>query len=133
MSQGSEAASQRTKVIEMISILAGILGLLLVVSPFVFTSTDTAVWNHVIVGSVIFVLAAYNYSQVRQEASSMMSAIGLLVLLAAWTIVSPFAFEVGSDGLLWSTVIIGVLTLIFAGSIATSERRLRSTAPEIIE
>ena len=134
MSQSTEAtASSNSSTVNIISGAAALIGLLLLASPFVFVATDTALWNHVIVGAAIFLLAGFNYYRVSNGMTSLMSAIGLIVLLGAWTIIAPFAFEIGSTELFWSTIVIGVLTLILGGSIATSERRLRAGTPDMTE
>lgn len=119
--------------VKLISAIAAVVGLLLLVTPFVFDATDAAFWNHIVVGLAIFFIAAFNYYRVSGGQSSLMSAIGIMVLLGAWTIISPFTFEVGSTELFWSTVLIGVLTLIFGGSIATSERRIRAAMAETVD
>lgn len=134
MSQTAEATSSSDSMaVKLISAIAAVVGLLLLVTPFVFDATDAAFWNHIVVGLAIFFIAAFNYYRVSGGQSSLMSAIGIMVLLGAWTIISPFTFEVGSTELFWSTVLIGVLTLIFGGSIATSERRIRAAMAETVD
>ncbi|PSQ64207.1 MAG: hypothetical protein BRD21_00025 [Halobacteriales archaeon SW_8_66_22] len=48
------------RVMQWVSGLAALVGLWLVASPFLFESTDTAVWNDTLVGTAIFALARRN-------------------------------------------------------------------------
>ena len=55
--------------------------------------------------------------------------MSLAALLGLWTIIAPFAFEIDSDALLWSNVVLGILAVIFAGYVGYSGRKVRMGAP----
>ncbi|MDF9748151.1 SPW repeat protein [Natrinema salsiterrestre] len=90
--------------------LAGInslLGLWLIVAPFILEAPTGDLWNDVIIGSSIVVIGAYNYYRATNQQSVSTGGATLNVLLGLWLIIAPFVFGVGG-ALLWSDVIVGV-------------------------
>ncbi|APW98486.1 hypothetical protein CHINAEXTREME_12190 [Halobiforma lacisalsi AJ5] len=112
-----------------ISGIASIVGLWILVSPFVFESTEAVIWNNVIVGAAVFLFAGYNYYRLVSALPTSVGVMSLAALLGLWTAAAPFAFEIGSQTLLWSNVVAGVLALIFAGYLAYAGRSVRTGTP----
>ncbi|EMA37357.1 SPW repeat domain-containing protein [Halobiforma nitratireducens] len=112
-----------------ISGIASVVGLWILISPFVLESAEAAVWNNVIVGAAILLLAGYNYYRIVTDHPTSVGVMALAAILGLWTAVAPFAFEIGSETLLWSNVVAGVLGLLLAGYVAYAGRSVRAGAP----
>lgn len=98
-----------TGTMKILSGIASLIGLWIVASPFVFESTTTAMWNNVIVGAAIFLLAGYNYYRMTNDLYAHAAVSSLVALLGIWALAAPFLLEMGSDALLWSTAISGIV------------------------
>lgn len=109
--------------------IASLVGLWIVASPFVFEAAEAAIWNNVVVGAAIFLIAGYNWYRIRTDHPTSIGAMTLVALLAVWTLIAPFAFEIGSEALLWSNVVAGVLGGAFAGYVAYNRRRIETRRP----
>lgn len=91
-----------------------VLGIWVIISPFVvqFTRFPAAMWNNVIVGIVIAILAIIRQSVPRQTGWSWVN-----VILGIWMIISPFALGAMTAAILWNNIILGiVIGLIAIGS-----------------
>ena len=91
-----------------------VLGIWVIISPFVvqFAQLPAAMWNNVIVGIVIAVLAIIRTSVPRQPGWSWVN-----VILGIWMIISPFALGVMTTAILWNNIILGiVIALVASGS-----------------
>lgn len=110
--------------------LAALVGAWIVISPAVFEATEMGLWNNVIVGAAIFLIAGFNYYRLTTHQPSVFGAMILVVILGAWALIGPFLFEIGSDELLWSTAVAGLIALLSAGYVASADRRLRTGVPE---
>ena len=97
------------RVMQWVSGLAALVGLWLVASPFLFESTDTAVWNNTLVGTAIFALAGYNFVRMSRDRLAAVGVAALVILLGLWAAVSPYVIDMGSDTLLLSTVASGLI------------------------
>ncbi|HYG34455.1 MAG TPA: SPW repeat protein [Clostridia bacterium] len=86
-----------------------VLGVWLAVSPFIlgFTRLESAMWNNIIIGLLVLVLALMQGSGGR--AGSMLN-----VLLGLWLVVSPFALDFAAPVPLWNNIIVGLLIAIMA-------------------
>lgn len=91
-----------------------LLGLWLVIAPFIFEAPTTDLWNDVIVGAAIVLLAGYNYYRETNQQPMSTGGAGLTLLLGIWLIIAPFVFGV-SGALLWNDVIVGVIVASLAG------------------
>ncbi len=107
--------------------IVSLIGLWVAISPFVYEVMESMLWNNVLVGAAIFLLAGYNYYRIVSSHPTSTGVMSLVALLGLWILVAPFALEgtvamegldVASDGLVWSNVVSGVLTAIFAAYIA---------------
>jgi hypothetical protein len=91
-----------------------LLGIWVIISPFVvqFAQLPAAMWNNVIVGIVIAVLAIIRTSTPRQAGWSWVN-----VILGIWMIISPFALGVMTTAIVSNNIILGiVIALIASGS-----------------
>jgi hypothetical protein len=92
------------------------LGIWVIISPFVvqFAQVPAAVWNNVIVGIVIALLALIRTSTPRQSGWSWAN-----VILGIWMIISPFALGAMTTAILWNNIILGVVIALVACGNAT--------------
>jgi hypothetical protein len=89
-----------------------LLGLWLIVSPWAFDySGKSAVLCSVTVGALIALLAAARVASLHDSAG--LSAINLL--LAFWTVASPWAYQYGTnEGAMLNNIIVGILVASLA-------------------
>lgn len=104
-----------SRAVKWASGIASLFGLWIAVSPFLFENTDVALWNDLVVGLAVFLIAGYNYYRLSQGERLSEGAAGLVVLLGLWSVVAPFLFEFGSDELAWSTLISGAVIAVLSG------------------
>jgi hypothetical protein len=88
-----------------------VLGIWVIISPFVvqFARLPAAMWNNVIVGIVIAVLAIIRTSAPRQTGWSWVN-----VILGIWMIISPFVLGVMTTALFWNNIILGIVIALIA-------------------
>jgi len=100
-----------------------LLGIWVIISPFVvqFAQLPAAMWNNVIVGIVIAILALIRTSTPRQIGWSWAN-----VILGIWMIISPFALGTMTTAILWNNIILGVVIAIVAS--ANASMRAHATA-----
>lgn len=94
-----------------------LLGIWVIISPFVvqFGRLPAALWNNVIVGIVIAVLALIRTSTPRQVGWSWAN-----VVLGIWMIISPFALGVMTTAILWNNIILGIVIALIATANAST-------------
>ena len=82
-----------------------LFGIWVIISPFMlqFARLPAAMWNNVIVGIVIALLALIRTSLPRQSGWSWAN-----VILGIWMIISPFALGVMTTAILWNNIILGI-------------------------
>ncbi len=93
--------------------ITGIIGVLLVIAPFVlgFTANPTALWTSVILGAAVVIVSVIK-ALVQDAAQWEYWLIGLLGILA---IIAPFVL--GFSNLTrpeWTNIILGALAIIFS-------------------
>ncbi len=80
-----------------------VFGVWVIISPFVLGfHSPKAIWNNVITGVVVGVLALIRWSM-RQPGWSWLNLI-----LGAWLVISPFGFFL-SGAAMWNNVILGII------------------------
>lgn len=92
-----------------------ILGLWLIVAPFVLPYRDisAALWNNVIVGVIIAVLAGWR--ALGKESVRMTVTSWVVALLGLWTMIAPFVLRyAGNANAMWNGVIVGIVVAIVA-------------------
>ncbi|RQG97287.1 SPW repeat domain-containing protein [Natrarchaeobius chitinivorans] len=112
--------------------IVSLIGLWIVLSPFVYETAAAITWNNVAIGTAIFLLAGYNFYRITTGHPTSTSVATLVALLALWILVSPFALEgqfaidgleVAADGLVWSNVVSGVIAAAMAAYVAYAAGR----------
>lgn len=119
--------------------IASLIGLWIAVSPFVYETAATMLWNNVLVGAAIFLLAGYNYYRIVTDHPSSTGVLSLAALLGLWTVVSQFAIDgrfavsgldAAPEALVWSNVVSGILAAAIVSYVAyAARRRVRTGAP----
>ena len=119
--------------------IISLIGLWIAVSPFVYEAMASLLWNNVIVGAAIFLLAGYNYYRIVTDHPTSVGVMSLVALLGLWILVAPFAIEgqiavegleAAAEGLVWSSVVAGILTTVLAAYVAYAARGdVRTGAP----
>jgi hypothetical protein len=92
-----------------------ILGLWLIVAPFVllYRGISAALWDNIIVGVVIAILAGWR--ALGKESARMTVTSWLVALLGLWTIAAPFVFHYARNpSAMWNGVIVGIVVAILA-------------------
>lgn len=104
-----------------------LIGLWIAVSPFVYGPAASMLWNNLLVGGAIFLLAGYNYYRLANGYVSSTGIMSLVALLALWIFVSQWAIggevamsglEAASTGLSWSNVFSGLIAAGLSAYIA---------------
>ncbi|MEJ2710219.1 MAG: SPW repeat protein [Anaerolineales bacterium] len=95
--------------------ITGILGLALILAPFVFgfSANTSAMWSSVILGAVI-TLASIVEGWTRDDRNWEYWVVGLAGILA---ILAPFVLGFSSvSGALWTAIILGAVVALLAGT-----------------
>ncbi|WP_226041248.1 SPW repeat protein [Natrinema sp. DC36] len=117
-----EPAGQR-----WLSGIVSLIGLWLAVSPLVYETADSVLWNNLLIGGAIVVFAGYNYYRITNGHSTSTGVMSLAALLALWLVVSQWAIagqfalgglEEASEGQLWSNVVSGSVAAVLSAYIA---------------
>lgn len=103
-----------TDTMQWVSAIVALAGLGLVAYPFIFESTDAAVWNDTLVGTAIFLLAAYNFVRLSRDRLASVGVASLATLLGLWALVSPAVIEMGSDELATATAAGGLIVAVLS-------------------
>ncbi|MFD1642063.1 SPW repeat protein [Halohasta litorea] len=117
-----------TQTMKWVCGIISLVGLWIAVSPFVFEATAAALWNNVIVGVAIFLLAGFNYYRMTNGLLASVGVGSLVVLLGLWSIIAPFLFAMGSDELAWSTLIAGIGVAALSGYNTYANRKADTPA-----
>ena len=99
-----------TDTMQWVSAIVALAGLGLVAYPFIFESTEAAVWNDTLTGTAIFLLAGYNFVRLSRDRLASVGVAALTTLLGIWALVSPWFIEMGSGLLVASTIAGGLIT-----------------------
>ena len=110
--QGTDTLN--TDVMQWLSAIVALSGLYLVASPFIFEATETAMRNNALVGTAIFLLGAYNFYRLSKDRLGSDAIAALATLLGLWALISPYVIEMGSDELVTSTVISGLVVAVLS-------------------
>lgn len=111
-----------------VSMIVALVGLWIAASPFIYETTEMAMWNNVLVGTAIAVIAGYNFYRMSDRRVASPGSASLVALLGLWTIAAPFIIEVQSEALGWSNVVAGAVVAIVAGYNAYESRRAMTPA-----
>jgi hypothetical protein len=112
-----------------LSWLVTLAGLWELVSPFImgYSAITVAMWNAVIVGVVLILLAGW--AALSQEVSTDRTLDWINAILGFWLVVSPFVLGYSASMVaLWNSAIVGIVVIVLAGWAATLFGR--SAAPQ---
>ncbi len=125
---GESSARQRGSDGEKwLSGFVSLIGLWIAVSPFVYEQAAAMLWNNLLVGGAIFLLAGYNYYRLTTAHPTSTGIMSLVVLLALWVFISQWAIagefamgglETASTALIWSNVVSGLVAAALSAYIA---------------
>ncbi|HET9721885.1 MAG TPA: SPW repeat protein [Candidatus Saccharimonadales bacterium] len=100
-----------------------ILGIWLIISPWIFSYTSGAVqWDQFGFGIAVVVLSVIRYAVPRSSWASWLNA-----LIGIWMIIAPFALSANRAVAYWNEVIIGIVIAILAFSNMRSYAHHRTT------
>ena len=97
-----------------------LVGIWLILAPFIlaYTGLQVAMWNDIILGVLVGVIALIRTFGTAQAGTSWIN-----VLLGIWLIIAPFVLNYGDNATpRWNDVILGILIVIFAWSSAAVPR-----------
>lgn len=123
------ADDERRRKTTVVSILVAALGLWVAASLLLFDVAAASLWNNLLVGTVVFVAAGYNFYRVSNDIPLSTGIASLVALLGIWLIVSPALLEM-TEGLFWSTLASGLLVAGLSGYNAYEAREARRVATE---
>ena len=88
-----------------------LLGIWVIISPFIvqFANLPAVMWNNVIVGIVVAILALIRSSMPRQSGWSWVN-----VILGIWMIISPFVLGATAAAVLWNNIVLGIVIALVA-------------------
>lgn len=120
--QTSRVATEEASFPKWASWLATLVGLWLVVSPFVLTGAiteDTAMWSTTVGGLAVLLLGGYAAYSLRTDVGTETGTAGewagwVTAIVGIWLAVSPFVLTgpIAEGTALWSTVVGGAIAAI---------------------
>ncbi len=118
------ANEERRRTSSITSGLVAALGAWVAVSVLVFETGEASLWNNVLVGAAIVLVAGTNGYRLTRDEPLSLGLTALAAVLGSWLVVSAVAIGmIGS--LFWSTVAAGLLIVILAGYNAYEAREAR--------
>ncbi|MFB6178400.1 MAG: SPW repeat protein [Halorientalis sp.] len=101
---------------EWLSAIIALLGLWMIVAPFLFGPVTTRFWNGIIVGVLLAIVGGYNYARRTSDQLGSVPAALLAALIGLWLAMTPFVFG-DSPGFTeptnslgaWNEIVVGVL------------------------
>lgn len=117
------------------SLAIGVLGVWLVVSPWVFELEfgEVVGINSIIVGVMLAFLGGYNFQRRTEERLGNVAVAAFAALLGLWLLVTPWVFELGLEDLAgWNFVVVGLLVagLGLVSSYEASDQDVESAVAE---
>jgi hypothetical protein len=105
MNEQGIRVTERSGVSSLVNVL---LGFWIIISPFVLgLHAPKAIWNNVVVGAVVGILAIVRWSADQAGWS------WLNLFLGIWLVISPFVLVLGTAAM-WNNVIPGIIVAAFA-------------------
>lgn len=98
-----------------VSGFVALVGIWIALSPVLYAPNVLAVWNNLIVGGAIAVVAGAGFMLVWQRDVVDVAAAAFVAILGLWTVAAPLFVPFGAPGLLWSNVGAGGLVALVAG------------------
>ncbi|OIB55503.1 SPW repeat domain-containing protein [Natrialba sp. SSL1] len=130
---GTEATRDtlNTDTMQWVSAIVALAGLGLIAYPFMFESTEAAIWNDTMTGTAVFLLAGYNFYRLTKDRLANVAVASLATLLGLWALVSPAVIEMGSNELAMTTAGGGLLIAVLSAysAYANNSADTSETAP----
>jgi hypothetical protein len=107
-----------------------ILGIWLIIAPFIFAMTAAAFWNDILVGLFVLILAS---TRVSRPTASTKPASWTNAIVGIWLILAPFVLDYLSIAEIWDDIAVGVLLLIlgtWSGSLPRRTPTATTTATD---
>lgn len=128
---GRDVASGRRSAdagaLRWLSGVVSLVGFWIAASALVYETTTAALWNNLVVGVAIFLLAGYGFYRLARDRRPDVGSTSLAALLGLWAVASPFLLPYPSDAFVWSTVASGVAVAVLSGYNAYESRRSATT------
>lgn len=105
-----------------IGIINLVLGIWLILSPFLFSYSSTAMTDSIILGTIIAILAVIRLS--AQTWASWFNGIAGL-----WLIIAPFIIGSTESAVLWNQIIVGLAVAVLGFWSSTMTMPMRMTPP----
>ncbi len=109
-----------------INVLAGIW---LIISPFIFAFSGNlvAMWNDIIVGAIIGIIALVSASRpLRTSGLNWVNAV-----LGVWTLFAPFVIAFSTMAALWNNIIVGAIVAVLAVWSVNKAQRMGPQKPHV--
>ncbi len=107
----------------ILGVVVGLLGIWQIIAPYVlgFAGEQTAMWNAIICGVLLFVFAALGfYGMGHWSPTSVRIFDGLAALTGLWLVISPFVLQYQTVvTAFWNAIIIGLFSFVCAGFAAS--------------
>lgn len=128
MSQSSTETDRTTTqtfdadAMKWVSGIVSLIGLWILASPFLFETSNFSLWNNVVVGAAIFMIAGYTFYQLSNGMYASVGVLSLVVLLGLWTIAAPYVVDFNTGAIELSNIAAGSAVAILAGYEAYANR-----------
>ena len=109
------------KTAKSLSWLVAVAGLWEVLAPFIlgYSAVTVAMWNAIVVGVVLIVLAAWTALSENVRLDRNLDWINAVV--GVWLVLAPFILAYSTTGVaMWNDIIVGVVVIVLAAWAATT-------------
>ena len=129
------ANEERRRKTSVVSGVIAIIGAWVALSVLVFDLGEAALWNNVLVGTLVFLAAGYNVYRLSNDIPLSVGVSSLIAVLGIWLLISAALLEMPAgaglaDSPFWSTIGSGFLIAGLAGYNAYEAREARAVATE---
>jgi hypothetical protein len=104
-----------------LSWLVAVAGLWEVLAPFIlgYSATTVAMWNAIVIGVVLIVLAAWTAFSENVRFDRNLEWFS--ALMGVWLVVAPFILAYSTTGVaMWNDIIVGVVVIVLSAWAATT-------------
>jgi len=121
-----------------LSAIIALIGVWMIVEPFLFVVGGGQFWNDVLVGVLLVAVGGYNYYRRTNKEVGSVAAASIAVLLGLWLVIAPFVIGAGteaggsetvSDFAFWNDIVVGLITIAIGAFSVFSARSERSDVP----
>jgi hypothetical protein len=96
-----------------------LLGIWLIIAPFIFAATPAAFWNSLLVGIFVLILAS---TRMSRPAADTRALSWTNAVVGIWLIIAPFVLDYVALADFWNSIACGALLLILASWSASLPR-----------